>query len=123
MVVGRAEVSLAYIGQELAREHPAVVPSVNLDRHRPHRNLAQRFGESEPMQYTGTVGAYLDARHDLAQFGRLFEHLSIDAGPPERQRRRESFDSRADHDDSHVLSPVSHARRPVNPGIILVATS
>src|SRR6266851_4283374 len=102
MVVRRAEVSLAYIGQELAREHPAVVPSVNLDRHRPHRNLAQRFGESEPMQYTGTVGTYLDARPDLAQFGRLFEHLSIDARPPERQRRRESSDPGSDYDYSHA---------------------
>src|ERR1700737_3711774 len=103
MVVGRAEVSFAYIGQELAREHPAVVPSVNLDRPRPPPNLAKRFRKSEPMQYAGTVGAYLDARPDLAQFGRLFEHLNIDARPAERQRRRESSDSRADHNDSHVF--------------------
>src|SRR5260370_35610562 len=102
MVVRRAEVSLAYIGQELAREHATVVPSMNLDRHRPHRNLAKRFGESEPMQYAGTVGAYLDARPDLAQFGRLFEHLSIDAHPPERQRRRESSDPGSAHDYSHA---------------------
>jgi hypothetical protein len=102
MIVGRAKVSLAYIRQELAREHAAVVPSMDLDRHRPHRDLAQRFGESEPMQYTSAVGAYLDARPDLAQFGRLFEHLNIDARPPERQRRRESSDSRADYDDSHA---------------------
>jgi hypothetical protein len=88
MVVGRAEVSLAYVGQELAREHAAIVPSMDLDRHGPHRNLAESLGESEPMQYAGTVGAYLDARPDLAQFGRLLEHLSIDARSPERQRRR-----------------------------------
>ena len=36
------------------------------------------------MQYASTVAAYLDTHPDLAQFGRLFEHLNIDARPLER---------------------------------------
>jgi hypothetical protein len=36
------------------------------------------------MQYASTVATYLETRPDLAQFGRLFEHLNIDARPQER---------------------------------------
>src|SRR5260370_39189242 len=96
VIVGRAEVALAFAGQRLPSEFAPVVPSAQDDRVRPHSQAAHRLLESEPMEDSRRVGAYLDAGADLAQFGGLFEHLNVEAGASKRQRRRETADSGAD---------------------------
>ena len=102
VIVRRAEVTLACVGQRLASEFATVVPSADDDRVGPHSEAAHRLLESESMEDSRRVGTYLDAGADLAQLGGLFEHANIEASASKRQRRREPADSGADHDDSHV---------------------
>jgi hypothetical protein len=101
VVVGRAEVLFAHVGQALASEQAAVVPPMDLNRERPDRNSVKRVGEAQPIQDTGSIGANLDARADLAQLGRLLEHRNFKSRSAKCQRCRESADSCANHDNSH----------------------
>jgi hypothetical protein len=45
--------------------------------------------------------ALLDAGADLAQLGRLLIDPDVDTGPPQRERRGQASDTRADDDDPH----------------------
>ncbi len=110
VVVRRAEVTLACVGQRLSRKLAPVVPSADDNRMRPHSHAAHRLLESESMKDSRRVGTYLDAGADLAQFGGLFEDLNIEASASKRQRGREPADPGADYDDSHAFSAAS-ARR------------
>jgi hypothetical protein len=104
IVIWRAEVSLACVGQGLARDYAAVVPAVDDDRARAHSEAAERLLESESMEDSRRVRTYLDAGADFAEFGGLFEDLNFKARASKRQCGGESPDPGADYDDSHVLS-------------------
>jgi hypothetical protein len=67
----------AKIGQGLTGEEAAIVPSMDLNRERPHRDSAKRVSEAEPMQDAVGIGANLDAGADLAELGRLFENRNL----------------------------------------------
>jgi hypothetical protein len=77
MVVRRAEVLFAKVGQGLTGEEAAIVPSMDLNRERTHSDSAKRVGEAEPMQDAVGVGANLNAGADLAELGRLFENRNL----------------------------------------------
>jgi hypothetical protein len=104
IVIWRAEVSLACVGQGLARDYAAVVPAVDDDRARAHSEAAERLLESESMEDSRRVRTYLDAGADFAEFGGLFEDLNFKARASKRQCGGEAADPGADYDDSHVLS-------------------
>ena len=104
IVIWRSEVALAGVGERLARDYAAVVPSVDDDRARAHSEAAERLCEAEATQDSRRVGTYLDAGADFAQFSGLLEDLDLESGARERQRGGESTDPGADYDDSHVLS-------------------
>ena len=101
VVVGRAEVALACVGERLSRKLAPVVPSTYDGRVRPHSHAAHRLLESESIEDARRVGTYLDAGADLAQFGGLFEDLNVEAGASKRQRRRKPANPGADYDYSH----------------------
>ena len=86
VVVGRAEVALACVGERLAGELAPVVPSADDDRVWSYSNAAHRLLESEPIEDSRRVGTYLDAGADLAQFGGLLEHLNLEPSASKRQR-------------------------------------
>jgi hypothetical protein len=102
VIIGGAEVTLAGVGQGLASDHTPVVPAADDSRARPHSEEAQRFLKSESMEDSRSIGTYLDAGTDLAQFRGLFQHLNLEARAPKRQRGREAADPGSDHNDSHV---------------------
>ena len=101
VIVGRAEVTLAGVGEGLASDHAPIVPSAYHGRVRPHPESSQRLLKSEPIENSRRVRTYLDAGADLAQFGGLLEHLNLEARTPKRQRGSEASDPRSYHDDSH----------------------
>src|ERR1700676_604109 len=102
IIVRRAEVALACVGQRLTGDFATVVPSADEDRTRPHSHAAHRLFESEPIKDSRRIGTYLDTGANLAQFRGLFEHAHIKASASKRQRRRESADSGTDDYDSHA---------------------
>ena len=110
IIVGRAEVTLACVGQRLAGEFAPVVPSADEDRARPNSHAAHRLFESEPMEDSRRVGTYLDTGADLAQFRGLFEHANIEPSASKRQRCGKAADPGADDYDSHVRAPLTSAR-------------
>ena len=69
-----------------------VGPAADDDRARSHSATAQRLLKSESTEDPRSVGTYLDARADLAQYGGLLEQLNLEAGAPKRQRGREPAD-------------------------------
>jgi hypothetical protein len=101
VIIGRAEVALARVCQRLSRKLASVVPSAEDYGVRPHSHAAHRVLESEAMEDSRRVGAYLDARANLAQFGGLLENANIEPGTSQRQRRRQPADPCSDYDDSH----------------------
>jgi hypothetical protein len=103
VIVRCTEVLFAQVGQALASEKTAVVPPMDFNRKRSHRDSAQHVGQAEPVQDSGGVGTNLDTRADLAQLGRLFVHRNLDARSAKRQCGRESADSCAYHDNSHCF--------------------
>src|SRR5260370_39981080 len=111
VIVRRAEVALAYVGQRLPSELAPIVPSAQDNRVRPHSRAAHWLLESKTMEDSRRVRTYLDAGANLAQFGGLFEHLNLEAGASKRQRRCETADPRPDDYDSHVRSPPTPIRR------------
>ena len=113
VVVRRAEVTLACVGQRLSRKLAPVVPSADDGRVRPNSHAAHRLLESESIEDARRVGTYLDAGADLAQFGGLFEHPNIEAGASKRQRCREPANPGADDDYSHALSTAAVTRRVI----------
>jgi hypothetical protein len=92
VIVRGAEVTLAGAGQGLANDHMPVGPAVDDDRARSHSETAQRLLKSESTEDPRSVGTYLDASADLAQYGSLLEQLNLEAGAPKRQRGREAAD-------------------------------
>jgi hypothetical protein len=56
-----------------------VGPAADDDGARSHSEAAQRLLKSEPMEDSRSIGTYLDASADLAQFGGLFEQLNLEA--------------------------------------------
>ena len=104
VVVGRAEVALACVGQWLSGELAPVVPSADDNRAWSYSRAAHRLFESEPIEDSRRVGTYLDAGADLAQFGGLLEDLDLEPSASKRQRRGEAADPGADYYDSHVCS-------------------
>jgi hypothetical protein len=103
IVIGGAEVSLARVGQRLAREHASVIPAVDDDRARTHSEATERLLESESIEDSRRVRTYLDAGADLTQFGGLLEDLDLKARPRKRQRSREAADPGSDYNDSHFF--------------------
>jgi len=102
VIVRRAEVKFACVGQRLSSKLAPVVPSADDNCVRPHSHAAHRLRKPEPIQDSRRVRAYLDAGADLAQFSGLLEDLNVEAGASKRQRRREPTDPRSDDDNSHV---------------------
>jgi hypothetical protein len=115
IIVGRAEVTLAGVGERLAREHAAVIPAADHDRARAHSEAAEPFLESEPIEDSRRVGTYLDAGADFAEFGGLFEDMNLEAGTGKRQRGCEAANPGSDYDDSHFKR--SHARAGLRPSV------
>src|SRR5580658_4647529 len=105
VVVRCPEVTLACAGQRLSSELAPVVPSADDDRVRPHSHAPHRLLQSESMEDSRRVGAYLDAGANLAQLGGLFEHLNVEASASKRQRGCQAADPCSDHYNSHRRSP------------------
>ena len=124
VVVRRAEVALAYVGQRLPREFATVVPSADEDRTRPDSHAAHRLFESEPIENSRRVGTYLDPGADLAQFGGLLEYLNLEPSASKRQRGCEAADPGADYYDSHVRAPLrfSSQMNLVSPVFFVILT-
>ena len=111
IVVRRAEVALACIRQGLTSKLAPVVPSAQDNSSWPHSKTAHRIFESESMEDSRRVGADLDSRADLAQFGGLLEDLNLEASAAHRQCRREAADPCADDYDSHLCDLICVAKR------------
>src|SRR5579862_1865041 len=111
VVVGRAEVTLARVGERLPRELASVVPSADDNRAGTHAHAAHRILEAEAIEDSRRVGTYLDARADLAQFGSLFEHKNIQTGASKCQRGCEAADPGTDDYHSHGRSLKTPASR------------
>src|SRR5271156_419166 len=101
VIVGGAEIVFAFVGQRLSGEFAPVIPSTDDDCLRPHAEAAHRLFESEALQDSRCVGAYLDAGADLAEVACLFEDLHVVAGALEGKRGGEAADSCSDYYDSH----------------------
>src|SRR5260221_8147956 len=102
VIVGRAEVALACIGQRLPRKLEPVVPSANNYRGRAYARATHRLFESEAIEDSRRVGTYLDAGADLAQFCSLLEYLNVEASAAKGQSGGKTADPGADDYDSHV---------------------
>src|SRR5271155_2361430 len=118
MIIRSAEVTLACVSQRLSRELAPVVPSAEDQSLRPHAATAPRLIESEALEDSRRVGAYLDAGAYLAQFGGLLENLDIEASTSKGQCGGEAADSRSDYDDSHCIENLERlAGKERHPGI------
>ena len=58
------------------------------------------------------VGAELDASADLADLGRLLEHLDLEALAHQRQRGRQATDAATGHQDGKIGMVVTHGFAP-----------
>ena len=102
MIVGRAEKPNAFVAERRLHQDAAVVPTQELERHRPHPDPLERFAQSEAIQDARCVGAYLNAGADFVQLRGLLEDLDVDPGANQRERRRQASDSAPDNYDSHA---------------------
>src|ERR1700747_2684805 len=95
----------------------AVGPAGDEDRARATSETAQRLLKSESTEDPRSMGTYLDASADLAQYGGLLEQLNLEAGAPKRQRGREPADPGSDYDDSHVREHLRSSASPAYAGV------
>ncbi len=83
--VGRAVAPLARLAEGQARQLAAVVRAAHAQHRRAGGDARQARRQAEGMQPPRDIGAELDAGADLAEGGRLLQHL--DAMPLARQRQ------------------------------------
>src|SRR5579862_3235763 len=102
MIVRRAKVALAFIGQRLIYNNAAVVPAAHHHRTRAHAEVMQRILEAEAVENPRCVRTDLDACANLAQFSGLLKNLDLEAGASQRQCGGEATDTASDDNNSHL---------------------
>src|SRR5262249_19223391 len=75
-----------------------------------HRKLTDRIGQAQDLKHPEHIWPQLDARTDLLELLRLLEELHRKPLARERERRRQSANPSAHHENRRLSCPVEHIR-------------